>query len=88
MLYSTIKINNKNYTIYYEENEISLLSVLQLNYIDVKYQCKQGYCGMCKIILIKGKIYYNNKKLPLAFYNPGEIFPCCCIAKGNIEIEI
>ncbi|EOL5389411.1 ferredoxin-like diferric-tyrosyl radical cofactor maintenance protein YfaE, partial [Escherichia coli] len=25
---------------------------------------------------------------PLAFIQPGEILPCCCRAKGDIEIEL
>ncbi|KMI64142.1 hypothetical protein SM96_02773, partial [Klebsiella pneumoniae] len=25
---------------------------------------------------------------PLAFIQPGEILPCCCRAKGDIEIEM
>ena len=25
---------------------------------------------------------------PLAFVQPGEILPCCCRAKGDIEIEM
>ncbi|XBC44528.1 MAG: class I ribonucleotide reductase maintenance protein YfaE [Buchnera aphidicola (Schlechtendalia peitan)] len=88
MLYSTITIHNKKCVIYYKIQKIPLLSVLQNNNIHIEYQCKQGYCGICRITLIKGNIYYARKQLPLASYNLGEIFPCCCIATGNIEINI
>ncbi|XBC40902.1 MAG: class I ribonucleotide reductase maintenance protein YfaE [Buchnera aphidicola (Nurudea yanoniella)] len=88
MSYSKIKIYNNNRIIYYKFKKTPLRVILQTNNINIEYQCTQGYCGTCRIKLIKGTIYYKNKNVPLASQNPGDIFPCCCIAQGNIEIKI
>ncbi|WP_343153877.1 class I ribonucleotide reductase maintenance protein YfaE [Buchnera aphidicola (Mindarus keteleerifoliae)] len=83
-----ILIINRNKKIYVNtKNCISLLSILLLNQINIDYQCKKGYCGTCKVVLIKGKILYQSFS-PLAFLKPGEILSCCCIVEHNIEIKI
>lgn len=88
MSYSTIEIYNKKHIIYYQFKKIPLLFILTQHNVNIDYQCKQGYCGACRIKLLKGNIYYINTIHPLASYNTGDIFPCCCIATGNIIIKI
>ena len=39
-----------------------------------------------RYILVTGQVDWLTE--PLAFINEGEILPCCCRAKGDIEIEI
>jgi ferredoxin len=36
--------------------------------------------------LVSGQVDWLTE--PLAFIQPGEILPCCCRAKGDIEIEM
>ncbi len=62
----------------------SLLAALESHQIDVEYQCREGYCGACRTRLIAGQVNWLSQ--PLAFIQPGEILPCCCQAKGDIEI--
>ncbi|MDR6248923.1 ferredoxin [Klebsiella variicola] len=50
------------------------------------YQCREGYCGSCRTRLVSGQVDWLTE--PLAFIQPGEILPCCCRAKGDIEIEM
>lgn len=64
----------------------SLLDFFQKNKIEIKYQCKKGYCGVCKIYLIKGKIIYHDT--PIAIFKKNEILPCICLPKSNINIHI
>jgi ferredoxin len=45
-----------------------------------------GYCGSCRTRLVSGQVDWLTE--PLAFIQPGEILPCCCRAKGDIEIEM
>jgi ferredoxin len=52
----------------------------------VEYQCREGYCGSCRTRLVSGQVDWLTE--PLAFIQPGEILPCCCRAKGDIEIEM
>ncbi|PLL91046.1 2Fe-2S ferredoxin, partial [Klebsiella michiganensis] len=51
-----------------------------------EYQCREGYCGSCRLRLVSGQVDWLTE--PLAFVQPGEILPCCCRAKGDIEIEM
>ncbi|BBI01158.1 uncharacterized ferredoxin-like protein [Buchnera aphidicola (Nipponaphis monzeni)] len=66
----------------------SLLEIFKKNFININYQCKQGYCGACRTILIKGSVYYFQHMLPIINYKKNEIFPCCCTTNKNITIKI
>lgn len=68
------------------EGKTCLLDVLELHDVAVEYQCRSGYCGACRLTLLKGKVTYHQQ--PLAFINHGEILPCCCIPVTDIELEV
>ena len=63
----------------------NLLEVFEHHQVEVEYQCREGYCGSCRIKLINGTVEYSDK--PLAFISDGEILPCCCMPVGDIEVE-
>jgi ferredoxin len=67
-------------------SENCLLDVLELHDVQVEYQCRSGYCGACRLKLLKGEVCYRQQ--PLAFVNPGEILPCCCMPVVDIELEL
>ncbi|EFE95625.1 2Fe-2S iron-sulfur cluster binding domain protein [Serratia odorifera DSM 4582] len=67
-------------------SERCLLEVLELHDVQVEYQCRSGYCGACRLKLVKGEVAYQQQ--PLAFINDGEILPCCCMPLVDIELEI
>ncbi|MCW5197300.1 class I ribonucleotide reductase maintenance protein YfaE [Buchnera aphidicola] len=85
--YYTITLNNKIYKIHKKYKKYSLLKILQFNHIHILYQCQTGYCGTCRIKLIKGKIKYFNNNF-IAFLNPGEILSCYCTINSNIIIAM
>ncbi|AQQ01327.1 MULTISPECIES: class I ribonucleotide reductase maintenance protein YfaE [Pseudoalteromonas] len=64
----------------------SLLHCLESKKIDVAFQCREGYCGACRAILVSGNVEYNEE--PLAFVREGEILLCCCKPNGNISINL
>ncbi|CUW22571.1 MULTISPECIES: class I ribonucleotide reductase maintenance protein YfaE [Serratia] len=68
------------------KNERCLLDVLELHDVEVEYQCRSGYCGACRLKLVKGEVVYHQQ--PLAFINDGEILPCCCMPLTDIELEL
>ncbi|CAI0848231.1 2Fe-2S ferredoxin-like protein [Serratia proteamaculans] len=68
------------------KSEGCLLDVLELHDVEVEYQCRSGYCGACRLKLVKGDVVYRQP--PLAFINDGEILPCCCMPLTDIELEI
>ncbi|QCI23732.1 2Fe-2S iron-sulfur cluster binding domain-containing protein [Buchnera aphidicola (Macrosiphoniella sanborni)] len=82
-----IKIINVQKKIIYKDN-ISLLSVLQINKVYIEYQCCSGYCGICRIELIKGKVFYLIKQPMAALLKKKDILPCCCKPYGDIIIKI
>lgn len=69
-----------------EQEHPSLLAALESHQVAVEYQCRSGYCGACRMRLLAGEVTWLTE--PLAFIQPGEILPCCCRARGDIEIEM
>lgn len=86
MTYSTIEIINIKKKIFYKKN-ILLLFILECNNINIEYQCRSGYCGMCRIELIKGQVFYSINQPMASLCKEREIFPCCCKPNGNIIIK-
>ncbi|MCT8248453.1 class I ribonucleotide reductase maintenance protein YfaE [Proteus faecis] len=70
---------------YCSDRHLSLLDALEQKKIQVEYQCREGYCGSCRLRLVHGDISYRNK--PLAFTKANEILPCCCHPISDIDIE-
>ena len=68
------------------EDHPNLLATLEAHNVCVEYQCREGYCGSCRMRLLKGEVQYA--ETPLAFIQQGEFLPCCCKANGEIEIEL
>ncbi len=71
-------------TIYPQQGE-TILEALERNGCAVEFQCRQGYCGHCRLQLRQGEVSYA--EFPLAYIRPGEILTCCSVAKTDIELE-
>lgn len=67
-------------------NETSLLDHLERHNIHHEYQCRNGYCGSCRVKIKKGKVSYP--ETPLAFVQPNEILLCCCRVETDLELEL
>ncbi|MFC3339706.1 class I ribonucleotide reductase maintenance protein YfaE [Paracandidimonas soli] len=63
----------------------TLLEGLERTGHDVEYQCRSGYCGMCRLELMDGEVSYASP--PLAFVGPNEILPCCCELNGAVAVD-
>ena len=64
----------------------SLLETLEQAGVDVAYQCREGYCGACRLTLKKGVVAYTQE--PMASFQASEVLACCCHPTTNIEVEI
>ncbi|KTF18138.1 class I ribonucleotide reductase maintenance protein YfaE [Pseudoalteromonas sp. H105] len=64
----------------------SLLECLEYNKFSVSYQCREGYCGACRVKITEGQVVYNQE--PLAFVREGEVLLCCCKPDGNITLTL
>ena len=80
-----VRIINKNLSIQHS-NRCSLLASLERHHLNPEYQCRSGYCGSCRVKIIKGRVSYPEK--PLAFLNSNEILLCCCQVEQDLDIEL
>ncbi|MCV2525703.1 MAG: 2Fe-2S iron-sulfur cluster-binding protein [Candidatus Lightella neohaematopini] len=85
MIHTIYLYNSKSLFFFYKEH-FSLLYTLEINNINIQYQCKLGQCGLCKLRLLTGKIKYF--KIPTIFTQKNEILPCICVPITNIIIQI
>ncbi len=86
MLKPTITLRIASTQFGYLKTTYCLLDLLELYAVKVEYQCRSGYCGACRLKLLKGEVAYRQP--PLALINKGEILPCCCIPLTDIELDI
>src|SRR5690606_24104821 len=63
----------------------TLLEGLERTGHDVEYQCRSGYCGMCRLELMEGDVSYATP--PLAFIGPNEVLPCCCQPNDSVTVQ-
>ncbi|PWC21337.1 2Fe-2S ferredoxin-like protein [Brenneria roseae subsp. roseae] len=83
---ATITLRTSGAQIACTDNGHSLLDVLESHQVSVEYQCRSGYCGSCRLRLLKGNVAY--RQTPLACLQQGEILPCCCIPLNDIELDM
>ena len=86
-LCASLKIKANGQLIHFTGQHKTLLDCLESENIEVHYHCRDGFCGACRIKLNQGDIHYPNGE-PLAFVAEGEILPCCCIPKTDIDVDI
>ena len=67
-----------------EPNE-TLLEALERTGHKIEYQCRQGYCGLCRVKLLSGSVSYPEP--PMVFLLSDEILPCCCKVEEDITIS-
>ncbi len=70
----------------YFQHARTLLESLEAQQVDVHYQCREGYCGSCRVQLLEGRVHYLEE--PMAWINEDEILPCCCIPRSPIKIKL
>ena len=84
---STITVlSDENEVCLASDTEKTLLDTLEQQGIPIEYQCREGYCGSCRVKLVAGEVQYLTE--PLAFVADSNILICCCRSKGDVVIEI
>ncbi|MDR5612322.1 (2Fe-2S)-binding protein [Arsenophonus sp. ENCA] len=71
---------------FHSEQHTSLLDALEQSKIQIEFQCREGFCGACRVRLRKGKVAYRHK--PIAFIDKDEILACSCRPITDIDIDI
>lgn len=64
----------------------NLLESLEAQHIPIHYQCREGYCGSCRVTLLSGEVHYTLE--PMAWLNAQEILTCCAIPKTDLRIKM
>lgn len=49
------------------------------------YQCREGYCGCCRMKLLAGEVSYQEE--PLGYMEIGDLLPCCSSLLSDIELS-
>lgn len=71
---------------YLHEGETLLDGMIRTQHKDVRYMCRQGYCGACKM-KVKGMIgQVSSKQTPLAQLHADEVLACCCMPMGAMAV--
>ncbi len=65
---------------------MTLLEELEQEGFEIPYQCRAGYCGTCRVRVIRGSVTYIHT--PMAWINDNEILPCCCTADSDLVLHI
>ena len=67
----------------------SLLSALERQGHRVEYQCRQGYCGACRLPLADApKQTLSYLRPPLAWHGADEVLTCCTHASSPIRLKL
>ncbi|MFL9710490.1 class I ribonucleotide reductase maintenance protein YfaE [Methylobacillus sp. Pita1] len=79
---STVRTQHTSFSLIPQE---TLLDGLERTGHEVEYQCRGGYCGMCRVRLLDGEVQYLEQ--PLAFVAADEILPCCCVPRSDVRVD-
>ena len=72
---------------FYLHDDESLLDGLLRTGHGVNFQCREGYCGSCRVQKLSSSHEIDYPFAPLAMIEDNEILPCCCRVKGVIHIN-
>lgn len=82
-----LSLSNIIISISHEKKYFSLLTLLESKKIyKIDNNCRSGFCGICKIKILKGKVNYIIN--PIAYIKKNEILPCCCRIKKSIVLKL
>lgn len=77
----------KEHKFYLHEGETLLGGLLRQGYA-VDFQCKQGYCGSCRVRLLDHSHPVCYADPPLAMIKEGEVLSCCCQIQGVVWLDL
>lgn len=78
-----IKFNGQIIPVRHKENTV--LENILLDKNEIRFQCKNGFCGSCRCKLISGEICYQKSKIGNT--QPDEILICIAKALDDLVLE-
>ncbi|QSV17630.1 2Fe-2S iron-sulfur cluster-binding protein [Photobacterium ganghwense] len=67
------------------ESTLLMLEQLEAQGVTTHAQCRAGFCGACRAVIVNGKAEYLTE--PIAACAEGEVIICCARSKG-ITIDL
>ena len=61
--------------------------MLRPEHKDVRYMCRQGFCGACKMRVKGATDAPKTKQIPLAHLDDDEVLACCCVPTGTMVVS-
>lgn len=80
-----MQINTLDTTFELKSDE-TLLEGLERSGHQVESQCRNGYCGACRLKIHSGSVSYA--QTPLAFVSHDEVLPCCCTVETPLSLAV
>lgn len=71
---------------YLHDGETLLDGMIRTEHKDVRFMCRQGYCGACKMQVKTHTGRLTCKKTPLAELDDDEVLACCCLPEGVLTV--
>lgn len=79
----TVEVAGKSVAFQHQNN---LLESLEEEQVNVHYQCREGYCGSCRVRLVTGQVHYLLE--PMAWLNDNEVLTCCSVPKTHLKLQL
>jgi ferredoxin len=75
-------------TVAWSEDFDNLLDFAEENGVDIEYECREGYCGSCKVKLLGGRVdMEDDTGLEEEDKEAGMILPCVSVPATDIKLE-
>lgn len=71
---------------FYLHDGETLLAGLLRQGVNTSFECRQGYCGACrlKVACLSGGLHHTLP--PLCQLEEGEVLACCCMTSGTLKV--
>ncbi|UNU73244.1 2Fe-2S iron-sulfur cluster-binding protein [Moraxella nasovis] len=71
---------------YLHDGESLLDGMIRTEHKQVNFECRQGYCGSCRMRVLSCTDALTFTQTPIAILADDEILACCCRTAGTIKV--
>jgi ferredoxin len=83
-----IEFRKSKQTVEWNDRFESIMELAEENDIDIEYECRQGFCGTCKVRLLSGEVDMEVEDgLEEEDIQQGFILTCVAVPLGDIVLE-
>ena len=71
---------------YLHDNETLLDGMIRTHHKDARFECRQGYCGSCRMRLKSATGSVRHTLSPLVMLDDDEVLACCRVSNGTLFV--